>query len=156
MGKEQKQKGLNKDDLILIFHDWLRGLRENIELTLEDGSKKTFLKSPKLSDSKAFNIIYELQETLRVIPDKFEKCSKCGRIFDTESTGDHIDELDIEENKQFKKCDLGCFYCDTCLDKVYYYQDRSKCKLESYPYNISEFIEILNDVNLNKKIKNDT
>ena len=123
-----------QDEKVLIYYDYLRGFIENIRI-----GNLIFGKSPKLSDTKAFNILYYAQEFLGAIPDKFEKCSRCGKIFDTESTGDHITEEDIEDNKEFKKCDLDCWYCETCQDRVYYYQDRKKDRIESI-CNVEEFV----------------
>jgi len=53
---------------------------------------------PKLSERKAFKIIWYLQEHLRIIPDKFERCS-CGVLFDMGREG-HLKQ--------------GKMYCDRC------------------------------------------
>ncbi len=136
---------LSDDNKILVFHDWLRGIVDNVDIKLKDSSI-LLNDSPKLSDKKASDIIYYLQEFLGVIPDKFEKCSRCGRIFDTESTGTHIDECDIEENEEFKKIDLGKFYCETCEGRVFYYQDRKKDRFDSSD-GCSQYL-IKHDVNV--------
>lgn len=60
---------------------------------------------PKLSSKKAFAIIYYLQEHLRIIPDHFEVCWKCGDIYDTEGEGIHWKSKDR-------------FYCGCCDDLV--------------------------------------
>ncbi len=122
----EKIKEPTQDEKVLIYYDYLRGLIENIQI-----GNLVFGKSPKLSDKKAFNVLYYAQEFLKAIPDKFEKCKRCGKIFDTETEGNHIDEFEIKENKQFKKCDLGNFYCDHCERRIFYYQDREKDRLPS-------------------------
>jgi hypothetical protein len=42
---------------------------------------------PHLSGQMAFRIIYYLQEIMEVIPDKFERCVSCGRIYNSEEEG---------------------------------------------------------------------
>jgi hypothetical protein len=42
---------------------------------------------PHLSGKMAFRIIYYLQEVMGVIPDKFERCSTCGDIYNSEAEG---------------------------------------------------------------------
>ena len=42
---------------------------------------------PRLSGIMAFRIIYYLQEVMGVIPDKYERCARCGHIFDSEAEG---------------------------------------------------------------------
>ena len=37
----------------------------------------------KLSERKAFTIIWFLQEHLRLIPDDYERCCSCGSLYDT-------------------------------------------------------------------------
>lgn len=140
---------ITQDDKVLIFHDWLRGIVNKVKIKTEDGSI-LLNESPKLSDNQAFNVIYYMQEFLNILPDKFEKCSRCGKIFDTENSGDHISEEDIEKNEEFKKSDEGKHYCETCFDRVYYYQDRKKDRFDSSD-NCYEFIEKLRDVNVGSR-----
>lgn len=126
MEKTKEPKEPTPDEKVLIYYDYLRGYIENIRI-----GNLIIGKSPKLSDKKAFNILYYAQEFLRTIPDKFEKCSKCGKIYDTETEGWTISEEDLENRDCFKKCDLGCFYCEDCLGEVSNYQDRKKERKQS-------------------------
>jgi hypothetical protein len=48
----------------------------------------------KLSASKAFSIIYYLQEHLPVFPDHIEKCSNCDNLYDSYSQGHHSELTD--------------------------------------------------------------
>jgi hypothetical protein len=57
---------------------------------------------PQLSEEMAWEIIYVLQEGLRIIPDHIERCDNCGELYDTWSSGQHF-ELE------------GKCYCDGCL-----------------------------------------
>lgn len=43
---------------------------------------------PKLSSRMAFSIIWFIQEELEILPDRYERCKTCGRIFDSYSEGD--------------------------------------------------------------------
>lgn len=43
--------------------------------------------SPKLSQRRAFNVIYFLQEYLGIIPDNFDRCCKCGDIYNSQESG---------------------------------------------------------------------
>jgi hypothetical protein len=42
---------------------------------------------PRMSKQRAFKIIYYLQEVLGVLPDDFEMCKTCGRIYDSANEG---------------------------------------------------------------------
>lgn len=42
---------------------------------------------PKMSEKKAFAIIWYLQEHLSILPDHIERCDECGQLFDTWSSG---------------------------------------------------------------------
>jgi len=54
-----------------------------------------------LTPNKAFTIIWYLQEILKIIPDRFEKCDVCKELYNSYSSG-HYSE---------KK---GKHYCDSC------------------------------------------
>jgi hypothetical protein len=54
---------------------------------------------PKLSRKMAFSVIYVLQEHFGLIPDHFEKCDRCGYIFDSEREGKQ------SEKRPFHLCD---------------------------------------------------
>lgn len=75
---------------------------------------------PKLSKIQAWFVIYVLQEHFEVLPEKFELCDDCGRIFDSEIEGVHTDD-----KVQFEKGeiayglpieDLGKQLCGYCED----------------------------------------
>lgn len=56
---------------------------------------------PKLTPKKAYQIIYVLQEGMRIIPDTYEQCWNCNGLFDTNCSGLYW------ESK-------GRHYCDSC------------------------------------------
>jgi len=68
---------------------------------------------PKLSQKKAFSIIYYLQEHFPIIPDHIEQCSNCGSLFDDWSEGVYW------ETK-------GKHFCGGCVEHVPENYDRSK------------------------------
>ena len=65
---------------------------------------------PKLSGKKAFEIIWFLQEITECLPQKYERCSTCGKIYDSETEG-FYSELNAGH------------YCDYCRD----YAPVTKC-----------------------------
>lgn len=56
---------------------------------------------PRLSSRAAFAVIYVLQEHMELIPDIFERCTRCGDLFDTECEGDTTDDRSL---------------CDSCMN----------------------------------------
>ena len=42
---------------------------------------------PRLSQRQAFDVIWYLQEHLRILPDRYERCTRCGNIYDSEESG---------------------------------------------------------------------
>ncbi|MFW6030504.1 MAG: hypothetical protein ACOCRO_09680 [Halanaerobiales bacterium] len=54
-------------------------------------------------EDEAFEVIYYLQEVLHIIPDKFEMCSECGSIYDTDCGG----YFSKKAGKHY------CYWCDT-------------------------------------------
>jgi len=78
---------------------------------------------PKLSEQEAFSIIYYLQEVLFLLPDRYERCDKCGDLYDSNQEGatisedsePHIVEDDDgnEIEKAWDESEYG-FYCDCC------------------------------------------
>jgi hypothetical protein len=56
---------------------------------------------PKMSSRKAFTIIWFIQEFLRVIPETYERCTRCGNLFDTYNSGGNIRDR---------------YYCDYCIN----------------------------------------
>ena len=55
----------------------------------------------RLNPTKAFRIIYFLQEHFPIIPDQIEKCDRCGGLYDSYSEGYHSEKK-------------GQFYCGGC------------------------------------------
>jgi len=49
-------------------------------------------KLPKLTTMQAWFVIYVLQEHFKVLPEKFEMCNDCERIFDSDIEGIHTDD----------------------------------------------------------------
>lgn len=41
----------------------------------------------RLSSKQAFDVIWYLQEVMKVLPDHYERCKTCGRLFDSDSEG---------------------------------------------------------------------
>ena len=84
------------DDLskVVEFYDFLTG--ESLPAGLSERGRKF-----KLSEKKAFEIIWYLQEHLSVFPDTIERCCKCGCLYDSDSDG-------------FFDDDTGKCYCETC------------------------------------------
>jgi hypothetical protein len=78
---------------------------------------------PKLNTGSAFSIIWFLQEHLGVIPDNFEKCSVCNRIYDSYSEGYDTcdpDGIELEEEdcyqawgvtREILNKNAGKFFC---------------------------------------------
>lgn len=67
----------------------------------------------KLSEKKAFSIIWYLQEHFPLLPDSIERCSNCGGLFDTYTGGLYW------ETK-------GKHFCDGCEHLVPENYDRGK------------------------------
>jgi len=59
-----------------------------------------YCKAPRLSERKAFTVIWFLQERLRIIPDQYERCCSCGTLYDTRCSGGVRRER---------------YYCDSCF-----------------------------------------
>lgn len=68
---------------------------------------------PRLSQKKAFTIIWYLQEHLRVLPDHIERCDTCGELYDSHSAGIYWESR-------------GKFFCDGCSYLVPENYDRGK------------------------------
>lgn len=100
---------LNKIELTDIekFFDWLQGgeCTENVN----------FAATPNLTADEAFSVIYYLQEVLKILPDKYERCKGCGEIYDSDMEGVCIDEHTQkgESSDRFPKEMFGT-YCDDC------------------------------------------
>lgn len=66
---------------------------------------------PKLTQKKAFAIIWYLQEHFSILPDTIKRCDTCGELYNTDSEGIYW------ETK-------GKFYCGGCCDVVPWNYDR--------------------------------
>jgi hypothetical protein len=75
-------------------------LYEYLQGNLPDGVKCF---APKLSEEDAFSVIWFLQECINCLPQKHERCSICGEIYNSENEG-HYSELNGES------------YCGGCWD----------------------------------------
>jgi formylmethanofuran dehydrogenase subunit E len=63
------------------FYRFLTGEETPEKISIVKGYK------PKMSEKKAFSIIWYLQEHLSIFPDNIERCDICGELFDTNSEG---------------------------------------------------------------------
>lgn len=75
----------NRDDSDLEkineFYRFLTGEEMPEKITMARGHK------PKMSEKKAFAIIWYLQEHLSILPDHIERCDVCGELYDKHSSG---------------------------------------------------------------------
>lgn len=58
---------------------------------------------PKLGARKAETIIWFLQEHMDILPDNFEMCVTCSRMYDSHSEGDHDEKT-------------GRCHCGNCMN----------------------------------------
>ena len=89
------------------FYRFLTGEKMPEKISMRRGH------APKMTEKKAFAIIWYLQEHLSIFPDTIERCSVCGELFDSYSEGIYW---------QTK----GKHYCDVCSDIVPYNYDRGR------------------------------
>jgi len=72
---------------------------------------------PRLSQQKAFRVIYFLQEVTGILPDNFERCRGCGCIIDTYFEGvffnSNPDDKETLDGKPIPKSWEGD-WCDDC------------------------------------------
>ena len=105
--EEKQNRFINYLDKINILYKYLMGEE------LLDG---THCRMPKLSASKAFSVIWFLQEVMHCLPDNIEQCKDCKELYDTDSSGCHLDD-------QYKYSFSGItvkqrywgFYCKNCI-----------------------------------------
>lgn len=114
MSSYDLSKSNNNDKRNLSDLEWVEELYlylQNKELRPEAG---VIGKSGiKLTEKKAFHIIWFLQEHLRVLPDHIERCNTCGSLFDSWESGLYW------ETK-------GKHYCDSCSYLVPINYDKGK------------------------------
>lgn len=56
---------------------------------------------PRLSRAAAYAVIYVLQEHMNLLPDHFEKCCRCGEMYDDHHGGKYAEKT-------------GRHYCNDC------------------------------------------
>jgi len=47
---------------------------------------------PQLSEKMAFGVIYYLQEIVGIIPDHYERCNECSRLYDSDDEGESTED----------------------------------------------------------------
>lgn len=100
----------NNDNLDLSDVEWIRMFYEYL------------MTEKKLTKSKAFSIIYYLQEHLPVFPDHIELCSVCGELFDSWASG-HYSDL------------TGKHYCcESCEPEGLYEREQKAEKRRDAPF----------------------
>lgn len=62
------------------FYGFLKG-----ELPEEISTTRGY--EPKMSEKKAYSIIWYLQEHLRILPANIERCNICGELYNSDSEG---------------------------------------------------------------------
>lgn len=98
---------------VIEFYDFLQG-------ELPKGMTIPKAEIPKLNSKKAFNVIWYLQEHLRVLPDHYEQCDNCDSLFDDYSEGfyhdyENCDCVTCHEDKTAKRKLRGKHFCsDSC------------------------------------------
>jgi len=103
---DKKRKDWNDLEWIDEFYHFLQG-------EMPDGMQCGNGRTPKLSEKKAFTIIWYLQEHMRILPDNIKRCDSCGELFDDWSEGIYW------ETK-------GKHYCGACEHLVPENYDRGK------------------------------
>ena len=75
---------------------------------------------PKLTPIQAWSVVYVLQEHFEILPEKFEQCDECGRIFDSEIDGIYTDDKVMFEDGEIAHglpiTDCGKYLCGYCED----------------------------------------
>ena len=87
--KNEIQLLKNNDHIVQADVEWISGFYEYLQ------------EKERLNKTKAFRIIYYLQEHLPILPDHIEKCDRCGDLYDSDSEGYHSEKR-------------GKFYCGNC------------------------------------------
>ncbi len=95
-------------DKINILYEYLKGEK------LPDG---VYCKMPKLTASKAFSVIWFLQEIMHCLPDNIEQCRRCKSLFDADSEGRILDDQYGLGKGTLPKKYWG-HWCDSCTPCV--------------------------------------
>ncbi len=81
--EEKRNQFVDCRDKLDVLYKYLMGIE------LPEG---VCCQMPRLSANKAFSVIWFLQEIMRCLPDNIEQCDGCKELFDTDSSGIHIDD----------------------------------------------------------------
>ena len=106
----EKEKEITKKD-IETLHEFLQGKNP-------DG---VFVKyPPRLSRSKAFSVIWFLQEVTGVLPDQYEMCDECNEIYDSWEEGVYTDPecYELADGKPLPGKYHSKHFCDSCRDHL--------------------------------------
>lgn len=106
--KEKQNRFVSYKDKFEVLYKFLLG----IELP-----KGVTCNMPKLSCKKAFSVIWFLQEIMHCLPDNIEQCQDCKELYDTDSSGFHLDEEYTLDGKPLPKKYRGN-WCDGCVPDV--------------------------------------
>jgi len=90
-------------DKINELYRFLTGEEMPETISIGRGSK------PKMSEKKAFTIIWYLQEHLSILPDNIERCDICGNLYNQSSEGIYWET----KGKNY------CGYCDYLVPQNY-------------------------------------
>ena len=96
-------KQISNIEEIRKFYRFLTGEEIPEGIKLAKGYK------PKMSEKKAFSIIWYLQERMHILPDTIERCDVCGELYDTECEGLHWES----KGKSY------CGYCSHVVPENY-------------------------------------
>lgn len=72
---------------------------------------------PKLSQNKAWSLIWFLQEVTHCLPDHIERCGVCGDLYNSNAEGFCLDDQYELNGKELPKKYWG-LYCDGCVPNV--------------------------------------
>ena len=105
----------NEADKYISVLDKVRELYEALtEGKLPDG---VGCKLPKISKTRAFNLIWFLQEQTCCLPAHIEQCDNCKELYDSEQEGYHLDAEHKLNGKPLPKKYWGN-YCQACVPEI--------------------------------------
>jgi len=67
--------------------EWIKEFYEFLQGKKIDGIQTPSHCTPKLTEKKAYTVIWYLQEHLRILPSNIERCNNCGELFDSDGEG---------------------------------------------------------------------
>lgn len=68
-----------------------------VDHEMEDGV--TIDLPAQMTHAQAFSVVWYMQEVLHILPDKFEMCSECKIVFNSEEQGRYTDETSYKEQE---------------------------------------------------------